>query len=93
MATRWKREPTTVLLQLHEHNRMSRYYDYLLRAASSLGLIIGYRVYANHYDRSTDREWYCMSHQVETAGGLAAIRGLAENMRDQDDLDASDCEP
>lgn len=82
--TRWKKEPQETLILLHAHNRMSRMNDYMLTAADQLGLVIGYRVTANHYDQSTDREWYCMTAQLETVGGLQNVKNLAVALRDVD---------
>lgn len=84
MATRWKREPSTTLVLMHAHNRMSRWYGYLFSAAESLGLIVGYRTYANHFDGSCDQEWFCITHQLEAAGGLAEVKRVAHMMRDRD---------
>lgn len=83
MAARWKREASTTLVLMHAHNQMSRWYGYLFNAAESLGLIVGYRTYANHYDGSCDREWYCITHQLEAAGGMAEVKRVAHLMRDR----------
>ncbi len=83
--TRWKFEARTTLVLLHAHHSMSRWYDYLFRAAEQLGLLVGYSVSANHSDGSTDREWYVNSAQLESVGGLAAVRRLANDNRDRDE--------
>lgn len=76
--TKWKTQPTTVLILMHAHNRWSRWYSQLEYAAESLGLLVGRSVYANHYDGSTDRVWYVSTAQLERVGGLRAVEALAQ---------------
>jgi hypothetical protein len=76
--TRWKREGTTVIVLMHAHNQMSRWYYALFQAASDMGMAVGFRSYRNWSDDgSTDSEWYVSSHVLERLGGLKALHDRA----------------
>lgn len=81
--TRWKREPIYTLRLMHDHNRLSRWHEYVLDAADKLGLPVGYRTYANHWDGSTDREWYTLASALERVGGIEAVHEKANALRDE----------
>lgn len=81
--TRWKREPTTTLRLMHEHNQFSNWHYTYLEAAEALGLVVGYRRYPNGSgDGSWDREWYVMADQLAAVGGKDAVRDKADAMRE-----------
>lgn len=82
--TRWKTQPTVSLRLMHAHNVRSRWHDYVLDAATDLGLLVGYREYANWGDGSRDREWYVMTSQLESIGGMSAVLDLANDRQQAD---------
>ena len=89
---RWKREPQTTLIIMHEHNRWSRWYGHLMAAARELGLVVGFTYYRNGSgDGSFDREWYVMTDQLESAGGMRAVRERAEKLREELERPCDDC--
>lgn len=90
--TRWKLEPNTTLRLMHAHNQRSRWHEYVLDAAIELGLFVGYRESSNHYDGSTDREWYVMTSQLETVGGMTAVfeRAHAEQQKEYEPANRAD---
>lgn len=85
--TRWKRESTTVIREMLEHHRFSRWHDHVLNAAQSMGLVIGYRrtmyraVDGGWYE---SRQWYVMTDQLASIGGESAVNAAARKLADKE---------
>ena len=85
--TRWKKEQTTVIREMLEHHRQSRWHSHVLNAAGQLGLIVGYRHISY---RAVDgqwygsRQWYVPTAQLETVGGQDAINNAARQLADSE---------
>lgn len=78
MPTRWKTESPDELIFMHEHNRMSLWYYYLLSAARELSLPVCCRTFPNHWDGSTDKVF------LVPKGTKRVITALAEFLREAD---------
>lgn len=86
--TRWKREQTYTLRSMLPHHQYSRWHDYVLRSAESLGLPLGYR--ERHYtsiggELVWEREWYTSAPALERSGGIDAVTRVADCLRQEDD--------
>ncbi len=75
--TRWKHQSES-LITMHAHNRWSRLYSFVMRAAEDLGVPVCKREYSNHYDGSLDREW------IVPAGTKRRVYDLAYTYQDQE---------
>lgn len=88
--TRWKKEQTYTIREMLPHHQYSRWHDYVLSAAQSLGLPIGYREYYYRScgdERVLAREWYTSAAMLERAGvgGIDGVHLRAECLRQEDD--------
>ncbi len=87
---RWKKESTYTLRSMLPHHSYSRWHDYVLRAASELGLPVGYRescYISCGGELVSERQWYTSAPMLERAGvgGMAGIELRAECLRQEDD--------
>jgi hypothetical protein len=92
---RWKKEATYPLRVMLPHHQYSRWHDYVLRAAESLGLPIGYReqTYTSiGGELVREREWYTSAPMLDRSGvgGIAGVHLRADCLRQEDDAYARD---
>jgi hypothetical protein len=88
---RWKREATYTLRSMLPHHSYSRWHDYVLSAAQSLGLPVAYR--ESSYvsvggEMVTERAWYTSAPMLERVGGHDVVTQLADCLRQEDDSGA-----
>lgn len=88
--TRWKTGETYTLRSMLPHHQYSRWHDYVLRAAQSLGLPIGYREIRYEScggDMVWERQWYTCAPMLARAGvgGIEGVHLRAECLLQEDD--------
>lgn len=88
--TRWKTLETYTLRSMLPHHQYSQWHEYVLRAAQSLGLPIGYREQTYRScggELVTERQWYTSAPMLARAGvgGIDGVNLRAECLRQEDD--------
>ncbi len=81
MPARWKSARRETLILMHAHNQWSRWNDCKIDAAEQLGLLVGKAEYQNcSGDGSYDQEWYVLSAQLKSVGGMPTLENLAHTI-------------